>query len=270
MIRFLFILLLFALVWVGRPGSALAAYSEPLQNAVNRYEYGSYAEAVESLNTLLYPITSLDQYETETAHAYLGVCYFLTEQPGLARTEFITLLKLNPDYRLDPVIFPPKIVDFFNEVRDEVFPEQADNGRKGVFANIFQPPKKTLALAFFPFGAGQFQNRETSKGVIFLTTELLLGFTSGYYYFERKGLEKTDGGSTATFGSGEYENPAEAEQMQRIQMITGIAFWSVLVWGIADAVYYYDGEVEGTQNIEVGFAPQIGPQRASFNLTLNF
>jgi hypothetical protein len=273
MVRQLLILFLFGLIWVGQEDRAWAAHSEPLQNAINRYEYGSYAEAAESLYILLYPITSLDQFETETAHAYLGVCFFLTEENAKARAEFTDLLELNPDYRLDPVIFPPKIVDFFNEVRNELFPDRADGNSSSVFSDIFQPPKKTLALTFFPFGAGQFQNRDTSKGIIFLSTELLLGATSAYYYFERKSLEKSDSdsdGDNTLFGGGKYENTGEAEQMQNIQMITGTAFWVVLIWGIADAVYNFDKSVEGTQSIQVGLVPEIGPVRSSFNLTFSF
>ncbi len=86
-----------------------------------------YARAIEILRPLLYPEMRLDsEGEVVQAHRMLGVAHLFENQPEEAKREFRKLLELRPDYRFDPLLDPPRVVDFFNVVRKEE--EDGDRG----------------------------------------------------------------------------------------------------------------------------------------------
>src|SRR5207253_2649412 len=115
------------------------------------------------------------------------VAHLFENQPREARLEFRELLQLRPDYRFDPLLDPPRVVDFFNEVVKEQQGEltKAEASRRkreaDAAARRSAPPPVTiierrverhsLLVAFVPFGAGQFQNGARKKGWLFLGSE---------------------------------------------------------------------------------------------------
>ena len=109
-----------------------------------------------------------------------------------AREAFIHLLSIDPDQTLDPFLVPPPIVEFFDQVRADAEPELAplrerkrqlqeqerlaEEARRRLLAEEHVrsgPPSKVVVveehiymLNFLPFGVGQFQNGDTTKGII--------------------------------------------------------------------------------------------------------
>ena len=118
-----------------------------------------------------------------------------------ARDAFVHLLSIDPDQTLDPFLVPPPIVDFFDKVRAEAEPELAplrerkkqlkeqerlaEEARRRLLAEEqirSGPPSKIILvqehvymLNFLPFGVGQFQNGDTTKGIIIAVSQVVLG-----------------------------------------------------------------------------------------------
>src|SRR6185503_5681626 len=98
-----------------------------------------------------------------------------------------------PDYHFDPLLDPPRVVEFFNGVRKEEENEiaaleaarkrrdadaaarkkQEADARCAAQARVYQ--KNSYAVNFIPFGAGQFQNGQRGRGWAFLSVEAALG-----------------------------------------------------------------------------------------------
>jgi len=201
----------------------------------------------------------------------LGVAHLFENQPDEARREFRKLLELRPDYRLDPLIDPPGVVEFFNGVVKEEATEIAalDAARKKrdldvatqrqreaderCAALVQQVPviKNAFALNFLPFGVGQFQNRQRGKGWAFLGAEAGLGAVSvgalvtNFALFglnpRRRCLDAVIDNSTVPRPCQNIDRSEEdlSRNLMRVQVASGALFFAVAAWGIVDAVRNY-------------------------------
>src|SRR5262249_15231532 len=166
------------------------------RTAFGRAEYG---RAIEILHPLLYPEVLLDsEGEVVQAHRMLGVAYLFENQTDEARREFRKLLELRPDYRFDPLLDPPRVVDFFNlvvkEEESELAAIEAKRRRReeellarqrreaerlrAQPAVVLRYDHHPYAVNFIPFGAGQFQNGQRRKGWLFFGAEAALAGVS--------------------------------------------------------------------------------------------
>src|SRR5436190_6689427 len=103
------------------PVAGQPAAREAFDRGRTAFGRAEYQRAIEILYPLLYPEVLLDsEGEVVQAHRMLGVASLFENDPEGARREFRKLLELRPDYRFDPLLDPPRVVDFFNlVVKDE-------------------------------------------------------------------------------------------------------------------------------------------------------
>jgi hypothetical protein len=132
------------------------------------------------------------------AHRILAVSYLFVKRQDQATLEFRKLLQLIPDYRFDPLLDPPEVVDFFNTVRKgyevelvqleakrkameqarQRDKEECEKARAGPTVIEKRVGRNSFAVNFIPFGAGQFQNGHRKKAWAFLIGESVLGAVS--------------------------------------------------------------------------------------------
>jgi hypothetical protein len=206
----------------GSPEALLAAYD----NAINAFKYQDFDNAVPQLRALVYPKVRLDQKREWRVREYLGAALWFQGDTKGALDEFTALLVRNPQTRLDPAVYPPKMIADFEGLRQNLV-------RLGVLKPDQQPRLPDLpeapadvpfGLTLFPFGVGQFANREPARGTVFLVAEAVLGSVSvGYYLYNRDlGVH------------GERSTSAVVTQVS-----TGAGFFLVAGWGIIDAIVRY-------------------------------
>jgi hypothetical protein len=287
---------------VPRPPPAPPTPREAFDRARTAFGRAEYGRAIEILHPLLYPEVLLDsEGEAVQAHRMLGVSYLFENQPDDARREFRKLLELRPDYRFDPFLDPQRVVDFFNEVvKEEESAIAAIEARRrqreqevlarrqreaARLAAPSGPPlvyeRRSYAINFVPFGAGQFQNGQRKKGWIFLGVESgLAAISVGAFVtnFALYGLEPRRGclvaqptdssGTPSPCPPGQIDYSAEhtSQWLLRTQVVSGGLFFAVALWGVVDAVRHYQRDVivqpaPGELNLRAA-AP-----RSSFRLT---
>jgi len=200
------------------------AESEGFQKAYALYAYGDFKEAAKQFHSLLYPLVLKDKDEILKAYQYLGICYYLLDQRLAAENEFRAILRTEPHYSLDPLFTPPQIMDFFNVLKREIGMEA-------------QRRKALFYLNFVPFGVGQFQNGQKTKGYIFLGVEGTALLTNLVTYYVRKTMET----------SPDHYWKKDVKTANRLQDAQLIAFWVFVgtgVYGIVDAVWNSPTEAE--------------------------
>jgi hypothetical protein len=181
---------------------ALSLSAPPeLKRAKDRFEFGAWADCAGTLRPFLSRDPRLSDEEAVEAWRLLGLSeYHLGDKPA-ARTAFVNLLSFDPDFSLDPFLVPPPIVDFFDKVKREHEPDLkplrerkralreqqrlADEAKRRLLAEEQArngPPTRTLRvqervylLNWMPFGVGQFQNGDRSKGTALAAGQLTLG-----------------------------------------------------------------------------------------------
>jgi hypothetical protein len=204
---------------------------EQIGKAKTYYEYGDYKKSVEQWNSIMPKLTGASRLD---AYAYLGVCYMILNERDKMAMAFTLLVKEEPKYELDPVLFPPDAVISFNDIKKKV---QEDIGGPQPPHNAAQKfletplyTKKSPALALMPFGVGQIQNGHYTKGYILMLAEGATSLVSiGMYLSRHKNEVQND----------TYKNVSEEKARQDIQVYSGMLFWMLVVYGVADSIFYY-------------------------------
>jgi hypothetical protein len=265
----------------GRGGAAEtpATPEVEFERGKNAFARGEYGRAVELLRPLVYPEVRLEtEGEIVQAHRMLGVAsLFENDQEG-ARREFRKLLELRPDYRFDPILDPPRVVDFFNLVvkeeeaelavieakrrrrEEELLARQRREAERlrAQQAMVLKYDHHSYAVNFIPFGAGQFQNGQRKKGWLFLGTEAALGgasvaaFATNFALFgiapHRRCtvMQPLDAnGLPQKCPSVDIDRSDEnlSTNLFRAQVVTGALFYAVAIWGVVDALRHYESDV---------------------------
>lgn len=208
--------------------------AELLQRGENLLEYGDYQSMVKMLEKAL----AMDKFQPEQllrVHRLLGIGYFILHNRSKSSEHFLRLLTQAPDTQLDPLYVPPIIIDYFEKIR-----EDNRSMLDAILAKQKELPEKLpTAMAvkrynpyfvnFIPFGAGQFQNEQATKGALFLSSEVLtLGFNIAGY-FATLGLQSGDG----YYSTG---NAERAREWRIVQYVSLGALAALMVGGIIDAV----------------------------------
>jgi hypothetical protein len=249
---------------------ALAGPSEEFERGRTAFLRGEYQRAIKTLTPLLYPELRLEsEDEVIQAHRLLGVSYLFENQPDQARVEFRKLLELAPDFRLDALLDPPRVVDFFNNVLREQQSELGDieariKKREAAMARRSgqvlerRIERRSFALTFVPFGVGQFQNQQRRKGWLFFGSEVALAGTSVAAFIANFAIygvrpirpcmdmvvTRVDGLPGACMTERiDHSGENFSRNLTRVQVVSGGLFFGVAIWGVIDAIRNYRSEV---------------------------
>ena len=182
---------------------ALAAPPE-LKRAKDRFDFGAYADAAGSLRKMLASSPELTDPEAIEAYRMLGIAEYQLGDRLAARSAFVNLLSVEPDFALDAFLVPPPIVEFFDLVKKENEPALAplrerrrelaqqrrladearrrlladEQARTGAPGKIVRLEERVYLFNWMPLGAGQFQNGERAKGTAIAAGQLVLGLVN--------------------------------------------------------------------------------------------
>ncbi len=249
---------------------AIAGPSEQFQRGRTAYLRGEYQRAISTIHPLLYPELRLEsEEEVIQAHRLLGVSYLFENQPDLARNEFRKLLELAPDFRLDALLDPPRVVEFFNEIvrqqqselgdiEARIKKREAEVAKRHAQIVERRIERRSFLLNFVPFGAGQFQNQQRGKAWAFLGAEAALGAVSLAAFVTNFALHGVrpfrpclipvvaqPDGQPGVCPEDQVDHAGEDQSrtLTRVQVVSGGLFYVVAIWGIVDAIRNFQGEV---------------------------
>ncbi len=236
--------------------AAAATPAEDLERARQTFRAGDFQTAAPLLNFLLYPTPRLARSDDLLeAHVLLGACAFETGDRGIARREFEQALYLAADSSLDPSLFSADAVRFFEDIRTALDERKRRNAEKRALAeererllryreSLVVYEVRPFYVNFVPFGAGQFQNGETTKGLLFATAQAItFAASAGIWTY-----------LVSQYGYNGRIPPEDAEQvrlLQQIQIGTGAAFWAIYSGGVVDSLLHYKprAQVEGDDSL---------------------
>jgi hypothetical protein len=169
------------------------------------------------------------------AHRLAGIAAFFHARSAEAETHFLAYLRLDLEGRLDPALYPPDVVAFFNDVASrhaaEIRAMHAPHRRRSWWYTLIPP-------------AGQLQNGDRTKAYVIggmLGALLITNLTS--YAYLRAWCDHTDGrsggGLTCTDGPGGHDGTEAARNLRPVNIASGIGFWVVYVYGVYDGIRGY-------------------------------
>lgn len=195
----LFVALLLAVSGLCAP-TAGADVFDRFERARASYQAGEYERAAREFSALSKDEALLVDNPMLIVESlkYLGVSLlFMGDERGAVR-EFEQLLRIEPGYRLDPVVFPGPALDRFEEVRQKLERERLEEERRIEEASEAQRLRElelslerdlrmkmleelaskerveirnSRGLALLPFGIGQFRNGHRPAGIFFAASQ---------------------------------------------------------------------------------------------------
>ncbi len=258
--------MLLLLVGLLAPGLVLAEEPTDPEVATLRatYEHGRYAEVLERAGTRI-DRGRLSEKDLAELHQLAGLSAFNLNRTEDAGRHFRALLRLEPDFNLDPFAVPPPAVTYLDGIREQMSAEldlvrqerrlrvererteterrerervaaEEQRRRAEVLSRqvtVRQVERRSFMVNFVPFGAGQFQQGRTGLGTLFAATQGALAVTSIISYFAYNGLIETKK-VTVDDIRGPKEVPV---RYIPTESVTNARTWTQLKWGSAAGFY---------------------------------
>ena len=243
-------------LWLGAARVALATPAEDLERARQTFRAGDFQAAQPLLSFLLYPTPRLARSDDLLeAHVLLGACGFETGDRVVARREFEQALYLSAELTLERLLFSDGAVRFFEDTKAALQERQRRNAEKRALAeerdrlrkyreSLIVYEVRPFYVNFVPFGAGQFQNGNRTRGLLFATSQAAAFAASAgiwIYLVNQYGFN----------GRVPTEEAESARLLQQLEIGAGAAFWAFYSWGVVDALLHYKprAQVEGDDSL---------------------
>jgi len=216
-----------------------------LDYAQNWWEYGSYERVIEIVTPMVSEdiVEGLEREEAIDAYVLLGSSYFLLDRRSEAHSPFYHLLVIEPDYRLDPFLYPADMVDelerikaFYEEELNEIREQRRGNGGSSELIYVERRvEERSLVVSMLPFGVGHFVNDQPEWGATYATVEATLAALSVGYFLRNEASRDENGF---------YPDVSASEQRQRVQIGTGVAFFVVVAINMVHGAVIHEPVVE--------------------------
>jgi tetratricopeptide (TPR) repeat protein len=268
-----------------------------------QFDAGKYAETIALVRKVI-SVTNFTDAQRIELHRMAGLSAFNLGDLTSARESFASLLRLNPDYVLDPFVAPPPAIRLFDQLRKDNAEElglvrqllqvRAEQERRRLEEEARRKaadlgPKKTVVIErrpmwvnLLPFGVGQFSQDRVGMGVTFAVTEGVLAAASAVAFWALELLkvkfEETVNDvltSTGSFERSFWAIPVsktfERDVWRVVKWSTGGAFVVAYAIGAIEATLRHQGdrvtETPAPAKAQLFLTPLPGGAAAGLNVT---
>jgi hypothetical protein len=204
--------------------------AEPAATLLRDANTAAAAGDWERVAAIVEPLVRVDLTDVDRAEAHrlAGIAAYFQERRAEADAHFFAYLKLDLEARLDPALYPPDAVAFFEEVRIR---------HAGELRALRPRSRRWLALNLLP-PLGQFQNGERRKG--WVIAGMLTGLVAGNvttYVLLRSWCSRVMG-QTGPSVTCEVSDQT-ALQVRALNIVSGVGAIATYVYGVYDGVRGY-------------------------------
>lgn len=229
---------------------------EEFKTAENAYAYGNYGDAIRRFRQLLYPPPGRLRSKTmrREAHKFLGISYYYIFLRNNAATyrqsaerEFTRYLVQAPDARLDPLLYPPHLITFFEQIRQknkrrlELLLRKHQQQRNATKIQVIPLQVERHyhhyhpLLVAIPFGVPQFMNRHRIKGALLLSGEVVSLAANITAYAVIFSLQIKEGDQRGRFKA---QDIPVVTRWQVVQFTSFGIFAALVIYGMIDGIVY--------------------------------
>ncbi|HEY5923024.1 MAG TPA: hypothetical protein VIV11_15195 [Kofleriaceae bacterium] len=214
---------------------AIAPSSDPavaLREANAAATAGDWARVSATVQPLLQ--RQLDRADLAEAHRLAGIAalYAQPRNDAAAEYHFLEYLRIDLDGHLDPALYPPEVVNFFNNVRAQHSAELKARRPKG---------KRYWPLTLAPPFA-QFQNGDKVKGIVLGSMIGAFAITNVTTFFVLRSwctpVSRDGGGSSVTCDDNK-DRSRTATTLKGLNIATGVGLIVTYVYGVYDGIRGY-------------------------------
>lgn len=192
----------------------------------------------ERVDALVQPLLSLQLEKSDLAEAHrlagIAALFVQPPRPDLAEQHFLAYLRIDLDGHLDPALYPPEVVTFFNDVR----------ARHAAELRALRPRGKRYAVLTLVPPFGQFQNGDRTKGWIIAGTLGAFAVTNitTVLLLRRWCTTVSRDGKSSRVCDDPVNHYDEAKTARSIQILSAVGLIATYVYGVYDGVRGYRRE----------------------------
>ena len=235
--------------WIALARPAAASPAQDLEHARQSFREHDYDSARKLATFLLYPDEKLAQpSDLVEAHVILGASDFETGHRAEAKVEFEKALQIQPDKMLTDKLFSEGAIRLFDETRADIAGRAERDAQLRKLADererirryresLVVVERRSFGVNFVPFGAGQFQNKQPVRGLLFAAGQGVTGGISVGIFVYLAGKYGFNAAVPAAESVG-------VRQLQQVEIGAGVAFYALYAWGVVDALLHYKPRVQ--------------------------
>jgi hypothetical protein len=205
------------------------APSDALREANTAAAAGDWAR----VSALVDPVLrgALPPADLAEAYRLSGMAAFYQQRRDLAEAHFLAYLKIDLDGRLDPALYPPDVVTFFEEVRTK---HQAELRARRPKA------RRYWLLNLIPPG-GQIQNGHRGKAWVLgsFIGAFAIGNVTTYLVLRSWCTRVTGPGGQSVTCDEDRDHVRGASNLRAINIATGLGLIATYIYGVYDGASYY-------------------------------
>ncbi len=155
-----------------------------------------YKKVVQLADSLLQKRAQLKTADLLEILRMKAIAYYVLDQNEMAALTFVQILKIKPDYQLDPLNNSPKIIRFFEKIKADYLKNQIVKPPakpSPATTKRVAPPPQQSALVYQSLlwpGLGHYKLGKKKRGAVFMTGSLLFASASAYLIWRTQVLEK--------------------------------------------------------------------------------
>jgi len=241
--------------------AARVASAQPTDPTVTLRDANAAATAGDwaRVAALVQPLFSrpLDRADLAEAHRLEGLVMYFAHREADAETHFVAYLRIDLDGHLDPALYPPEVISYFDEVR----------AKHAAELRALRPkPRRSVWLNLVPT-YGQFQNGERTKAwIVGGTLGVFAAANATSFLLVRHWCTTVSGTAGSSLVCDQSSDHARAA---RIAVDVGIA--SAIGFALTYAYGVYDGVSEyHRQDRAMPFVAQVAGGGSVVGLTGTF
>ncbi len=168
-----------------------------LKKAFVSFQYKKVVKLADSLLQKQPRLKTADLLEVLRMKA---IAYYVLDQNEMAALTFVQILKIKPNYQLDPLNNSPKIIRFFNKIKTNYLKEQAARPvappasaaapKKPIVSVPPSPPNRVVYESLLWPGLGQYRLGQKGKGGFLMSASFVTAAASAYLIWRTQVLEK--------------------------------------------------------------------------------
>lgn len=237
--KFILIVLLFLLTShnFAQTDSTSLKGKKNIEDIYTKFKNFEYSEVILLAEAVLKKQPDIAKDELMEILRMRAVSYYSTGDVSFSFTAFMDILKANPEYRFDPVITSPKIINFFEEIRSNFNKTKNEQNTNLNIKNnpdlqkltqSYNTQKKAIFRSFIFPGWGHFSIKKNKKGLLYSSANIGLIISSIYFINdtrqkEKKYLRETD----KSIIDKRYDSFNSAYKKRNIVFAAYSAFWVI-------------------------------------------
>jgi hypothetical protein len=207
---------------------------------------GDWTRVLAIVDPLFRIHTPIPRNDLAEAHRLAGLAAYFLHDRKAAEDHFLSYLQIDLDGRLDPTLYPPDVVTFFQDVQIKHAAE----------LRARRPTSKRYWLLNLIPPGGQIQNGDTTKAII--VGSLLGGFAIANvttYALLRSWCSRVTGDAGGSVVCDDQrDRTSTATQLRIVNVVSGVGLIATYLYGVYDGVHGYQ-----RQQREQRLVPYVAP-----------